>query len=58
MKAGGALLHQPFPLLVPFAPECRLTLGETIGGVWLTLDDPGLTIIETDLHSSVSAHGR
>ena len=23
MKAGGALLHQPFPLLVPFAPECR-----------------------------------
>jgi hypothetical protein len=38
MKAGGALLHQPFLLLVPSAPECRLTLGETIGGVWLTLD--------------------
>jgi hypothetical protein len=29
MKAGGALLHQPFPLLVPFAPERRITLGET-----------------------------
>ena len=29
-----------------------LTLGEIIGRVWLTLSDPRLTIIETDLQSS------
>jgi len=34
-----------------------LTLGEIIGRVWLTLDDPGLTIIETDLHSSAPGSG-
>jgi hypothetical protein len=33
-------------------------LAETIGRVCLTLGDPGLTISETDLHSSAPAHTR
>jgi hypothetical protein len=36
--------------------EFRLTLGEIIGRVWLTLGDPRLTIIETGLHASAPAH--
>jgi hypothetical protein len=34
----------------------RLTLRETIGVAGLTLDDPGLTLCETDLRSSAPAH--
>jgi len=42
----------------PIIADFRLTLGEIIGRIWLTLDDPWLAINETSLQSSAQKEGQ